>query len=114
MDNVIVSNNKTPVFVGNWGVISVELHPEPFNVGTLNETNTIFLHCEQIHWSRGVYEEMLDVFSILLSDIKELGYKYVASIVPKCQCKTNKFQTMFGLELYAEVNSLNNLYKMEI
>lgn len=109
-----MGNTKVPIYVSDWGIISVELNTtvdEP-ELG-LEIDKTLFIHLKQEKWNKGIYNEMLDVWSLVLDTVKEAGYTSVASIILKSQEKVNKFQGMFGLIKCAETDR-HNIYRLEL
>lgn len=104
-----------PIYICDWGTISVELPTEDYAVGAMNNSNTLFLHCRQEKWSKSIYKEMLDVFTIIVDDCYQLGYKNLASIVNAIDDNANKFQSLFGLKQYATLDEGSKVvYRMEI
>jgi hypothetical protein len=102
-----------PIYVSSWGDISVEIPEIDLELEGIETKHVVFLHVKQRRWSSTIYKEMLDVWAELCIDLKEAGYRYVASLIPEEDRLTNKFQSMFGLEVYAQTEGLN-LHLMEL
>ena len=77
--------------------------------------NDLFIHFNYYKemFTKTNYTEMLDVWSIVLSSLKETGVKHIHTCVSKEDTKTNRFQAMFGLEVFKE-NEQATIYRMEL
>jgi len=75
----------------------------------------LFLHfCyKKQKFSKKDYMTMLDLWSVLLSGIKDTGITEVFSLIAKGDKKVNKFQPMFGLAPYKETEQAV-VYRMEL
>lgn len=60
-----------------------------------------------------IYKVLLEQWSLILEQLRARGVKWIASCIPKSEPKVQKWQTMFGLEMYAETEN-DFLYRMEL
>ena len=74
--------------------------------------DTVWFHAQADKWSPSIYKESLDSWLAIIEFCKVNGYKYIASHIPDDN-KIRKFQTLFGLEPYAETEH-GLVFRMEI
>lgn len=98
-----MSSTKKEVFKDDVVSISIEYD---------KDVNLPFIHCKVFNWSKENYVHILRVLDRLTDDLRNLGFDFILSRVPKNDSKAQKFQNMFGLTKFAEDES-TFLYKLE-
>ena len=79
------------------------------------EDDTFYLHMDYKlnTFHKSIYQELLSQWGEILQGLKLAGVKQVGSIVHKADINVQKFQTMFGLELFKETDSVY-IYRIQL
>lgn len=89
------------------------LDTDVYTLKAENVNGVFFLHFNYKleKFTKSDYKELFKQWAVVTEYLKEQGVKAVASLIPKDELKTQKWQTMFGLEPHVELGD-SVMYRM--